>query len=224
MPVAISSLAIIEDFLKASKTGVTLGTLSAEFSATGTSLTLNSGFTALEKGPRAIKIDSEVIMVTGTGATLTIIPHGRGFFGTTAAVHASGATVTRATLSDCVTNIAEGDLLDFENAAPAISFTLPSSWDVSLGAMVKPRALFKVYGGKDSQGTARTDAPRYLYDLLIERCDDVEKGFESVGSGTVVTADYLDEEGQSLLGETGSGLKPPWPYILTFVNFELRKD
>lgn len=216
----IDTNAIFYDFLRASKTGDTVGTLNADITATVTSIVMAGGYTPLEKGPRVIKIDSELILVKGTGNTLTVIANGRGFFGTTAAIHTATTGIVRATFSQVLTNVQLGRMEEFENDSPGLSFSSVGAWsDVAVERMRKPRMQLLIYGGKDAQGRMRNVAPAIVQGLLQERCDDLDSGQESVTSGTIMTADYYGEEGQALYDPDAI---PAWPYMLAFLNCEMK--
>ena len=104
----ISSLDIIREFLTTSVSAPATSTLSAAITTTtATSFTVASGTGFRSEGRFAVKIDSEWILVTRSGTTFTVEAGGRGIFGTTAATHSNGATVSQGNLYlACGTNIA----------------------------------------------------------------------------------------------------------------------
>ncbi len=218
----INSKSIVRDFFVATVAGVTLGTLESDITAASTTITLAAGFTALEAGPRTIKIGDELIVVTGIGASLSVIPQGRGFFNSAAVEHLAGASVIRATFSDVIgQEVQSGRILNYKNEAPGVEYSFVGAWGPPVNGLDRPRVRFKFYGGKDSEGVIRDDAPEYLYGLFTERCDVTDSGAVSVNSGVVITSDYYDEEGQNVVDDS---IKPVWPYILGHVDFELRTE
>jgi hypothetical protein len=216
----INSHAIMTDFLTASKVGDIIGTLDSGISDSDTSIILNSGFTPLRKGPQVIQIENELIIVYGTTSTLTVIPNGRGLFGTTPAAHVADTNVKRVTFSEVTTNIQAGRLAEFTNSTPGILFRIDGVWDgVVVDYMSKPRVQLKIYGGKDNENQMREELVIAIYGLLLERCSELDDGQESLSSGTIITADGYGEEGQLLYDPD---TKPPWPYILTYLNCEVK--
>ena len=88
-----------ELYLSVAQASYTIAT--TDLSATGTSFSVadGSGFAASTSRPYIVGVDSELIMVTRSTNTFTVLSGGRGWGGTRAAIHAIGATVYGPTLT-----------------------------------------------------------------------------------------------------------------------------
>ncbi len=227
MGTVFSARAVVGEFFRVAVTPTSIGTLNGNITASATTITITVGATSLEAGVWAVTIDSEVIPVTQSGVTLTVETNGRGYFGTTAAAHTSGATVSRANLNAIVGNnvydsrLPEGFIDD--PIAPAIVYTgLPGTVVALHGSTGRsgihsPRESIRCYGGKDDQGNFPEVAADLVWRALAERIEEVTSA-EAVTSGVVMSIpDYT--EGQPLIDPD---YKPEWPYVLTFVDFRLR--
>jgi len=228
MGVVVSSLEIIGEWLRTVVTPTTLGTLNADITASATSVVLAAGYTGtLPAGVWAVKIGSEVLHATQTGDTLTVETGTRGSHGTTAAAHLAGASVTQANFASVVGNnvwergFPQG-FIDSPVAATLYHIVggqpkqLYSAGVGVRSSVRKPRVLLRCYGGPDSEGNYTDVATDMVYKLLAARLEAAP--MEAVASGVVMSV-VEDGEGQIL---TDPDTQPPWPYILTFAEMEIR--
>jgi len=226
-PGVVSVIEIIGEWLRTVVVPTTLGTLSADITAAAVTATLNAGYDTIPSGVWPVKIGSEVFPATQSGDTITIETGGRGSYGTTAAIHLTGATAYQANLAALVGNncwalgFPEGFV---DSPVAALLYHVVGGSPIQLfgssrttrSSIRAPRVLFRVYGGPDARGNYPEAAADMVYRLLAERLETATN--EAVTSGVVMSA-IEDGEGQLIMDPD---TKPSWPYMLTFAELEIR--
>lgn len=215
---------VIREFLLAG-TAPSAGTLAADLAIDGASINLVSSPSGLPGGLTPVKIDDEIILVAGTGDPLIVEGNGRGAFGTTAAIHLSGAMVSRALLPQAIgakayfSKAPEGSGPGgYTNTVPAVVYNVIGTHKEGVNEIRYPRVKFRCFGGRDSSGNVSPLLPSIIQRLLIEKANDLEAPL-TLSSGTVISA-VPDGEGESLWDDT---VEPAWPYSILFLNMEIRK-
>lgn len=172
---------IVRERLVASAASGVSSTLSTGIGSATTSLTIASGtgMPGTGGGVFAVKIGTELIQVMRSGTTLSVQTGGRGAFGTTAAAHGGGSTVTLAVLYDVV-GIRVSELPPADNGSARIWMQCDGRPGAETG-VVRVRATFRCFGGSKSGVDARG-----VYRLLHDRLQQI--GQQSTTSGVVVLA------------------------------------
>lgn len=225
MPLPASSSRVILEWLTKTVTPDTLGTLSAGVADDASSMTLNGGFDTLPGGAQPVLIGSELVIVTQSSATLTVEPLGRGYFGSTASAHLSGATVSIANLSSIVGT----DVYEFSppqgwpNATPSLIYSIQGGVPDPISAngtsyLFQPFVQFICYGGQDTSGSWPELACDFAYLALMERIETTAgAGSEAQTSGRLVS--ISSESASQLIYD--QDVKPPQPKILTFASAQI---
>ena len=153
----VDTVAIVREFLATTVAAPASSTLTAGITAAATTMTLVSGATFPANQSFVVKIDSEWIHVTRTTNTLNVETWGRGAFGTTAAAHALGATVSLGNLYQIVGGAIMCPLLHsgYENTSPAIVFQTRGGDAEIRHDLLKPSFQFKCFGGSASPRDAK---------------------------------------------------------------------
>ena len=215
---------VIGEYFRVAKTPDTLGTLNADITAADTSIELAGGYSSLDSGYHVVLIGSELILCSQTAGALTVETYGRGYFGTTAAIHVATATVSIAVLNSMVGS----NVWDFaakpswKNATPGIIFTCSGGENTEVNgagsrdSIRKPRAHIKSCGGQDSEGNYPDIAAEIIDRAVLERIYQTTEA-ETLTSGRMLSA-RCDSDSQPL---KDTEVKPIWPFVLRFVNFEI---
>jgi len=219
-----SARTVIGEYFRVARTPDTLGALNADITAADTSIVLVGGYSSLDSGYHVVLSESELIPCSHAAGTLTVETYGRGYFGTTAAIHAATTTVSIAVLNSMVgSNVWDfGAEPSWKNATPGIIYTCSGGDNTEVNgagshdSIRKPRAHIKSFGGQDSEGSYPDVAAEIIDRAVLERIYQTTKA-ETLTSGRVLSA-RCDSDSQPL---KDTGVKPIWPFVLRFVNFEI---
>ncbi len=211
--------AVITEFFQAESSAVLIGVLDEDISAVADAADLEIGYSELDAGHWAIRIDDELMIASQVDGVLTFQTGSRGYFGTTAGVHVSGTEVTVARLCDCCATRAYlgGAPSGYANVQPALVWNFGGGIVESTYGFQRLRVQVKCYGGRDSEQNYPAYAADAVYRALLRRCVEVASP-EIVASG-VITSVVVDIAGQSLVEPD---ITPSWPYSLMFLDFEIR--
>lgn len=181
----IDATRIIREYLITSVSAAASTTLSAGMDADDTSFTVVSGaaFANLD-APLVLQIDSELMLATRSGNTITVDLGGRGALGSTAASHSNGATVSLANLYIVAGTRVYADKLpvDFANTSPSVLFRIRGgAGPAVLVPVTELSAEFFCYGG-----TNNYDDSAALGRLLNDRLHDTTMA--STTSGVLMHA------------------------------------
>lgn len=201
------SMAIVIEHLVAVVAGAST-TLASGISAADTSISLADGSAFQSTGHFAVMLESEAAIVTRSGNTLTTISRGRGRFGTTAAVHSMGATVSMATLYDLVgSRVSTNPPPD--NDSPYIWIENQGERVAGLSESLDVPAQLRCFGGNKKEASDLES--NLIYRLLFERLHGA--AVQSTASGAVVNA-FQVNGGQR-------GLDPDASWIFTPARYRI---
>ena len=200
------TLAVLRTYLVTDPGHTVSGVLKTAVTASGLSLTLNTGHGAQfpEDGTFAVKCGTEIMLVSRSGDVLFVESGGRGICGSAAAIHDAGATVYSANLYDVVGERV-GSLAPSDNDLPSIWL---SNLDESLSSvdneMSESVVEIRCFGGIGERPD--DTSANVVYRLLFDRLHD--KGMTDTKHGALLWAHF--ESG-------GMALQDPdvlWTFVL----------
>lgn len=208
---------IVYKFLTESVSAPASGSLSAELSATATGFSVGAGQGASfeSNGMFPVICGSEAFLVTRSSDTFTVIR--RGGFGTTAAIHASGATVSQANLYTLVNSRVYTPRWPdgVGNDAASVLFEDGGAGEFdSQDGTSTASLLFTCRGGSLDEREC-TSVARLLVDRLFPRIGGVRRSIrcESTQAGSILLASMSGGIAQTF------NLDPEWPE--TEINVDL---
>jgi len=165
----IDSTRILGEFLRTNIAAPASTTLSSGINASTLTIAVTDGaqFAAYD-APLALKIDSEIVLGTRSGNTITVDLGARGSLATAAATHSNGATISIANLYAICGSAIWPDKLPtgFNNTAPTILFRIRGGAGPDPSIPVSTYSFeFFCYGGTKNYDDTLTVA-RALHDRL----------------------------------------------------------
>ena len=198
-----SPIEIVREILVKDTANPATTTLNGAITATDTTITLTSGTGFTDATNFVVKCGTELIVVTRDGVTLTAEAGRRGAFGTTAAIHADGATIEEATLYDVTGTRWYYGVHEEDNDSPAGVLQTRDEGPAAEADVFTPDFTTRVFGGSESWVDVKM-----VHRMVWDRLDSVDG--ESVASGVMIRA-WQTGGGQEMIDPDVE-----WKYIVGF--------